>query len=45
LELNGSANPQELARRKARLDELELLYNEDPAWVALLKAERKSKAL
>jgi predicted ATP-binding protein involved in virulence len=45
LELNGSANPQELAARKARLDELELLYNEDPAWVALLKAERKSKAL
>lgn len=45
LELNGSANPEELATRKWRLDELEMLYNEDPAWVALLKAERKSKAL
>ena len=45
LELNGSGDQKVLAERKASLDELEILFNENPAWVALLKAERKSKEL
>ncbi|MEY4905685.1 MAG: hypothetical protein RLZZ292_3500 [Bacteroidota bacterium] len=37
-----SQNSEDVAFLKQQLDDLELVFNDDPAYVALLKAERKS---
>jgi predicted ATP-binding protein involved in virulence len=41
----GKAPPEELAQAKARLDELSERFSDDPAWVALLRAEREAAGL
>jgi predicted ATP-binding protein involved in virulence len=45
LEDGGKDTESDLSEVKQRLDELESLFSEDPAYVALLKAERKSKKI
>lgn len=41
----SSNSDKKVAELKGKLDELELKFNQDPAYVALLKAERKSNGL
>ena len=38
-------DPNELAKEKAKLDSYEIRYNRDPAFIALLRAERNSSIL
>jgi predicted ATP-binding protein involved in virulence len=42
---HSSKSNKQVAALKEKLDELELKFNQDPAYVALLKAERKSSGL
>ncbi|TCW65019.1 MULTISPECIES: AAA family ATPase [Burkholderia] len=45
LKTTPRGDPEELAKAKARLDEFEIRYNRDPAFVALLRAERNASKM